>query len=142
MRAIALVFCLAAMPVWAVDTEVPDPDSEAMDAARGLIAAESYGEAIPYLLDVIASGPPEPDALNLLGFAHRKIGQLAEAEIWYVRALDADPNHLGALEYQGELYLMTDRPDLARANLVRLTELCGACEEQLELAASLAAFAP
>ncbi len=78
------------------------------------------------------------DALNLLAFATRNLGDLENAASYYRAALGMDPNHLGALEYQGELFLLLGDRAGAEANLARLTELCGACEEREELAAALA----
>ena len=70
-----------------------------------------------------------------MGFASRKAGALEQAATFYRAALAADPDHLGALEYQGELFLMTGDRAGAEANLARLGALCGTCEEQADLAA-------
>ncbi len=45
-----------------------------------------------------------------------------------------NPNHLGALEYQGELFLQTKKVSSAKKNLAKLKKLCGEnCEEYLDL---------
>ena len=51
------------------------------------------------------------------------------SEKYYAYALRLNPNHLGALEYQGELFVQTDRIAKAKANLAKLQGLCGNCED-------------
>jgi hypothetical protein len=54
--------------------------------------------------------------------------------VYYSKALRIDPNHLGALEYQGELFVETKKIPSAKKNLAKLKSLCGAtCEEYLDL---------
>ena len=49
--------------------------------------------------------------------------------------LEINPKHKGILEYQGELYLETNRLDLAKENLKKLSDLCiFNCTEKKELA--------
>ena len=55
---------------------------------------------------------------------HRKIGKLDVAGVYYQRALEIDPKHKGALEYQGELFLMRGEKDAAHANLEKLDKIC------------------
>ena len=56
----------------------------------------------------------------------------------YGEALEIDPNHKGALEYQGELFIQTNRIDLAYQNLNKLDELCpNSCFELEQLKESL-----
>ena len=71
------------------------------------------------------------DILNYLGFSLRKTGNLAKAEIYYLKGLKLDASHLGINEYLGELYVQTNRIDLAKE---RLEVLNGCkCEEYEEL---------
>ena len=92
--------------------------------AVALIAAEKYQEAILPLQSAEKSALNDADIQNLLGFVHRKTGNLDAAGDYYQRALEIDPKHKGALEYQGELFLMRGDKDAARANLVKLDEIC------------------
>ena len=79
------------------------------------------------------------DVNNLLGFASRKLGQYKQAGAYYVKALTIDPSHLGALEYQGELFLVQKKIALAKQNLAKLKALCGtSCEEYLDLKQGIA----
>ncbi|MEM9575138.1 MAG: tetratricopeptide repeat protein, partial [Pseudomonadota bacterium] len=77
---------------------------------------------------------PHPDVLTYIGFANRKMKRFDVAENYYQRALTVAPNHLGAIEYYGELKV--ERGDLqgAKAHLARLEKLCQfGCYEAEEL---------
>lgn len=102
--------------------------------ADALIDAEQYADALSLLTGLSEEQPGFADIWSLLGFAYRKIGELEESSKAYRRALGLDPYHLGALEYQGELFLMLGDVERAEANLRRLEMLCGSgCEELDEL---------
>jgi tetratricopeptide (TPR) repeat protein len=74
------------------------------------------------------------DINNLLGFSSRNLKQFAASAKYYKKALRINPNHLGALEYQGELFLQTKKVSAAKKNLAKLKKLCGEnCEEYLDL---------
>ena len=75
--------------------------------------------------------PNQPDTLNYLGFALRKLGNFEEAEKYYLLGLNIKPNHNGINEYLGELYIITYRMDLAKERLEVLKN-CN-CEEYDEL---------
>ena len=94
------------------------------DEAVALIAAGKYQEAIPPLQSAQKSVQDDADIQNLLGFVHRKTGKLDAADGYYRRALEINPKHKGALEYQGELFLMRGEKDAAHANLEKLDKIC------------------
>ena len=72
-----------------------------------------------------------PDILNYLGYTLRKTGDLKKAEVYYLKGLQLDAGHLGINEYLGELYVQTNRIELAKK---RLDVLNGCkCEEYEEL---------
>lgn len=103
-------------------------------SAEELIRKESYDDAIDILNDVVDTNPREADAYNLLGFSYRKSKDYDRAERNYKRALRLNPDHKGALEYSGELYLETDRKELAEQQLAKLEMLCpSGCEELTDL---------
>jgi Flp pilus assembly protein TadD len=109
--------------------------------ARALIDEERFGDALPVLVELSETQPGFADVWSLLGFAYRKTGALEESGKAYRRALGLDPYHRGALEYQGELFLMLGNPARAEANLRRLEMLCvTGCEELDELAAEISAW--
>ncbi len=65
---------------------------------------------------------------------------MKQAATFYAKALDFDPNHKGALEYQGELFVELGQIDKAKANLARLVRLCPqGCEEREDLEKAIAA---
>ena len=66
----------------------------------------------------------DPDIFNYLGFSHRKSGNLKLAEKYYDKALIINPKHKGALEYQGEMFLMKGQIIKAKENLKKLDEIC------------------
>jgi len=116
------------------------PESGAYATAQALIEAEQFAEALPILERLAETQPGNANVFNYLGYAHRKTGDLNQSGEAYARALRIDPHHIGALEYQGELFLMRGEVGEAKANLVRLNAICPAgCEEADELAEAIAA---
>ena len=109
--------------------------------AYASINAGQYASAIQELRGVIQVDMRNADAHNLLGFASRNLGDYDNAKIYYANALTINKNHKGALEYQGELFLLVKQPELAQNNLARLLQICGAnCEEYLDLKGDIAAY--
>ena len=96
-------------------------------------AEKHYKKAIEYLLEENKINPANPDTFNYLGFAHRKIEDYKNAEIYYAIGLELDPTHVGINEYMGELFVVTNRMDLAKERLAVLKN-CN-CEEYEELKA-------
>ena len=133
---------LIASPVLAVGTEDGGGEAASVSGyaeAKGLVDAGNYVAALPGLRGLTKSDPKNADAWNLLGFTYRNLGEMAESSAAYLKVLTINPDHLGALEYQGELFLETGRPDLARANFERLKQLCGSCDEADDLEKALLA---
>jgi len=59
----------------------------------------------------------------------------------YDKALTIDPEHKGALEYQGELFLTLKQPDKAKANLAKLKQQCSFnCKERDDLMRAINAY--
>ena len=94
-------------------------------------ANKQYEKALKYLIKSNEKKPNQPDTLNYLGFALRKLGNFKEAEKYYMEGLVIDPNHNGINEYLGELYIQTNRIELAKERLEVLKN-CN-CEEYIEL---------
>ena len=117
------------------------PARDSLAAARGLIAAKRWSAAIEELKRVNATD--NADWNNLMGYSHRKANapDLPAAERYYEAALRLQPQHRGALEYSGELFLM--RGDLPRAEerLAQLDKACRLpCEEYTDLKSAVARF--
>ena len=94
-------------------------------------ANKRYEKALEYLMKSNKEKPNQPDTLNYLGFATRKLGDYEKGEEYYLLGLQIDPEHKGINEYLGELYVVTERIDLAKERLSVLKN-CN-CEEYKEL---------
>jgi tetratricopeptide (TPR) repeat protein len=106
-----------------------------------LIHREKYAEAVPYLNRALKERPASADVLNYLGYTHRMLGDYTGSLDFYTQALARDPDHKGAHEYLGELYLKMNRLADARAQLAELTRLCsGDCEEKDVLTKAIADY--
>ena len=107
-----------------------------------MIDAGKYEEAIAYLdFEVIEWYPENAEALTLKAYSQRSMGMHEEAMENYNAALTSDPTHQGALEYQGELYLMMGNQEAAEENLKKLENLCPrGCEAHDELQAAIERF--
>ena len=94
-------------------------------------ALKLYSKAYDKLLKAYDKDKKNPDILNYLGFTLRKAGNFEEAEKFYLAGLKIKPDHKGINEYLGELYIKTNRIELAKE---RLEVLKGCkCEEFDEL---------
>ena len=110
--------------------------------ARAKIEQGHYVEGIEELKKALAVDKKNADVWSLYGFAARKAGSLQVAEQAYDQALALNPDHLGALEYSGELYIEQARFDKAQERLSRLQALCSqGCKELTMLKQALQAKA-
>ena len=94
-------------------------------------AKKRYDKAQKLLLKSNKKKPNQADTLNYLGFTTRKLGDFENGEKYYLLGLEIEPNHEGINEYLGELYVATNRLDLAKERL-KVLEKCN-CEEYDEL---------
>ena len=98
--------------------------------AQKLIYSKKYEKAIDILISLEDKKPigfSKADLYNYLGFATRKKNNpnYEDAEEYYLLALSIDANHIGALEYLGELYFETDRLGQAEELLIKLGAVAG-----------------
>ena len=94
-------------------------------------AKKLYLKAYEKFEKAYAKDKKNADILNYLGYTLRKTGNFEKAEIYYLKGLELDSGHFGINEYLGELYVQTDRIELAKE---RLQVLVGCkCEEYEEL---------
>ena len=94
-------------------------------------AKKRYAKAQKLLLKSNKEKPLQADTLNYLGFTTRKLGDYENGEKYYLLGLEINPSHVGINEYLGELYVATNRIDLAKERL-KVLESCN-CEEYNEL---------
>ena len=94
-------------------------------------AQKRYTKAQKLLLKSNDEKPLQADTLNYLGFTTRKLGDYEGGEKFYLQGLQIEPNHNGINEYLGELYVVTNRMDMAKERL-EVLKTCN-CEEFNEL---------
>lgn len=119
---------------FAADTGPTTAAPDLLATARAQIAAKKWPAALEELRKV--NDTASADWNNLMGYSLRKSNppDLVAAEKYYNEALRLSPQHRGALEYSGELYLM--KGDLAQAEqrLAVLDKACRfGCEEYTDL---------
>jgi Flp pilus assembly protein TadD len=131
---------VSAAPTPAKATPTPAPSVAAKNVTteltkvRSLIAAKNFSAALTSLQAADKTFPNNADINNLLGYSARNLKQYKPAATYYAKALKIDPKHLGALEYQGELFMLTKKTSDAKKNLAKLKSLCGVnCEEYIDL---------
>jgi tetratricopeptide (TPR) repeat protein len=101
----------------------------------GLVNQARFGAALGAFIRARDAVGPHPDVLNYIGFVNRKLGRYDEARVHYEAALAIDPDHRGATEYLGELYLEMGLLPQAQRQLAKLDTLCPyGCAEREELA--------
>ena len=120
------------------DTRSPAA-TDRLAPARSQIAHKNWPAAIAELGRLNDTG--SADWQNLMGYSLRKNQppDHAAAERHYDEALRINPQHRGALEYSGELYLLTNRLPLAEARLATLDKACRLpCDEYTDLKRAIA----
>lgn len=136
MKRLLLGLLLLAAPAFAV---LPEPDGDPdVAAARQAIDGGRYDLGLQLLQAVLERLPGDPDVLVYVAFAERRAGRTEAAMEAYRQALAADPDHPGALAYQGSLFLELGRRPEAEANLARLVATCPGCAERETLARDMA----
>ena len=99
-------------------------------------AKKRYEKAQKLLIQSNKNFPNKADTLNYLGFTTRKLGDFENGEKYYLQGLKINPKHIGINEYLGELYVATNRHNLAVERL-EVLKSCN-CEEYEELKAVIA----
>ena len=98
--------------------------------AKKLIYKKNFAKGLEILKDIENEKPfgySKADLYNYMGFASRKQKDpdFINAENYYLKALSLEADHIGALEYLGELYYETDRASEAKSLLEKLGEVAG-----------------
>ncbi len=154
-----LSLTLAAAPVVTVVYAAPDNDpppppkkkksSEVRPGSEQTAFADGYRAAYAAIYDrqdyaaaieqLKALGRDDSAAVaNLIGYSYRKLGDYKVAQIWYERALKADPNHVKTWQYYGLWQVEQGNRDSAQYHLNRIAALSGTgSEEYRSLAAAL-----
>jgi len=139
LRNAALSLSLVAGASFAADVA---PANDKFTPARAKIAEKNWTAAIDELKKL--NDPASAEWNNLMGYSLRKADPAAnagEAEKFYNEALRIEPRHRGALEYSGELYLMTGNLAKAEERLAALDKACFLpCEEYSDLKKAVARY--
>ena len=78
------------------------------------------------------------DVANLIGYSYRKLGDYKVSQIWYERALKADPDHVRTWQYYGLWQLEQGNREQAEYHLNKIASLAGTdSAEYRSLAAAL-----
>ena len=141
---LAVLLMSASSPIGgalAVDN-ITTRDAPDLTAVRAKIRAQDFKGAVAELTPMLQTYQ-HADVYNLMGFSLRKTGDTKQAFTFYRKALDFDPQHKGALEYLGELYVETGQIDKARETVATLKKLCpNGCEELSDLEKAISEAAP
>ena len=70
------------------------------------------------------------DVANLIGYSYRKLGDYKLSQIWYERALKADPNHVRTWQYYGLWQIEQGNRDQAQYHLNRIAAISGTASEE------------
>ena len=139
--AVSLVLAAVGSAHGADFSSSPSKADDKLAPARALLAQKNWSGAVGELKKV--NDPGSADWNNLMGYSLRKAdaANYQNAERFYNDALQIDPKHRGALEYSGELYLMTGNLPMAEERLARLDKACFMpCEEHADLKKAVARY--
>jgi tetratricopeptide (TPR) repeat protein len=140
-----LLLPLSVRRAGAVQSEDGDDQALLADAdytaGRAALKAGDAAGALRLYQAALKRFPDAADVHNELGFAHRKLRQMDKAFEHYKRALALKPDHRGAHEYIGEVYLMVDDLPAAERHLAALRALCLLpCDELKDLEREIGAY--
>lgn len=137
---VGMLLVMAAPVAMAMDSGTDEPSAEYLDGVKA-VKAGNYAAALPLFQQVVSKNADNADAWNYIGYSHRNLKQFDQALTAYQKALAIKPQHKGANEYLGELYLQTGKLGLAKERLKVLDSACFfGCEEFDELKAAIAAY--
>ena len=138
MKKLLILFLLVSFNVSGAGTEssnsdsttTPDQINSLYELAEKHIYNKKYDKSLKLLKKLTKRedlGTRRADIYNLLGFSYRKLEnpELDKSFAAYMMALEIDPEHAGAHEYLGELYLMRDQKNQAMRMLSKLENLVG-----------------
>jgi tetratricopeptide (TPR) repeat protein len=112
------------------------PSARVSDYDSGVkaVKAGDYPRALGLLNKVVQAEPRNADAWNYIGFSERKLGHFDPSLAAYQKALAITPDHKGANEYLGELYLQLGDLEKAQSQLSKLQGVCpSGCPEYNDL---------
>ena len=115
--------------------------SSNMESAQDFIEEKDFVAALNELQIESEINSSDADVWNLLVFVSRKLEKSFLSEKAYKRALEIYPNHKGASEYMGKLYLTLSKVKEAEGLLNKLKKICpSGCAELTSLEESFIAY--
>jgi tetratricopeptide (TPR) repeat protein len=106
------------------------------DAYATIYDRNDYADAIVQLKAL--GHDDHPNVANLIGYSYRKLGDYKLSQVWYERALKADPNHVLTWQYYGLWQIEQGNRDQAQYHLSRIAAICGTdCAEYRSLAEAI-----
>jgi tetratricopeptide (TPR) repeat protein len=108
------------------------------ETGRALAYSGNYQEAI----NILKAAPQKDDerVLNMLGFAHRKLGKTEIAVAYYKHSISLNPRYELVREYYGEALLGMGDLSAAHNQLDAIAGICGRdCESYQALHAAISA---
>lgn len=143
MKKLLIILSLISFNVFGAGTESSDNSAATTsdqinslyELAEKHIYNKNYDKSLKLLKKLTKRedlGTRRADIYNLLGFSYRKLDnpELDKSFAAYMMALELDPEHAGAHEYLGELYLMRDQKNEALKMLSKLESLVGKNAEE------------
>ena len=129
MKYLMIILIILSTAIEAAGSKKVNP-TELYEKAEKYLYIGDYNEALKVLKKYVRAEKKDPDGWSMYAFAHRKLEKYKQADRYYKKALQLDPNHKQALEYQGELFVELGDIDSAEQNLSLLKELCPkGCDE-------------
>ncbi len=114
-------------------------DDEIINGAYWLAHTGRFADSLKLLATV--ADRDNPRALNAMGFATRKLGDVDAALPYYARALALKPDYVQAREYLGEAFLAKGDVAHAAEQLGEIGRQCGtACVSFVKLKGQITAF--
>ena len=114
------------------------PKSADFKAGETAAMGGNFEVAVGHFTKAVNTDPTNADAYNMLGFSHRKLGNVNLAFENYKAALEINPDHRGANEYIGELYLELGDLASAEKHLKVLDKACFfGCEAYTDLKSAI-----
>lgn len=130
---LATVF-LASVSLAAGPEPTESDDDPSSPFVAGMAAADEadWDLAVRLFTEAVRLDPESADALNMLAYSQRQLGELEIAIENYERALAQDPDHEDAREYLGEALLLAGDLEGAKRQLAELERICPQGCEALE----------
>ena len=136
-------FCFAAIstPSSTSEYQIDDNAPQILQDLILLLDEKNYEDALDTAKKAVKYYPDSADAWNFLGYTSRKMSLFEESKKAYTTALEIDPEHKGALEYFGELYLLINNLEKAEEFYSKLKKLCMFnCKELKKLESAISEY--